>query len=92
MNKNRCDMCYANDPSNILNCGCCLCSNCFEASSIFIEGHRIKCYSCQKDIFLSMTINVNKKNIVDQITKYNPKENNEIIILKLKVNNKNFLF
>ena len=46
MNKNRCDMCYANDPSNILNCGCCLCSNCFEASSIFIEGHRIKCYSC----------------------------------------------
>ena len=39
-----------------------------------------------------MTINVNKKNIVDQITKYNPKENNEIIISRLKVNNKNFLF
>ena len=92
MEKNCCNMCCANNPSFILNCGCCLCSNCFEASSIFNEGDGIKCYSCQKDIFLSKTIDINKKNIIDQITQYNPKENNDLIISKLKVSNKNFLF
>ena len=32
-----------------------------------------------------MTIDINKKNIISQISKYNNKENNKIILSKLKV-------
>ena len=92
MKNNSCNICCGNSPTFILNCGCFLCSSCFEASKCFIEGDNEKCYSCEKDILLSMTIDINKKNIVSQITKYNTKENNDIILSKLKVRNKIFYF
>lgn len=47
MEKNTiCDICYGNSPSIILNCGCLLCSDCFEASTRFIEGDIENFYSC----------------------------------------------
>ena len=89
MNKNSCNICSSNSPIFILNCGCILCSNCYEVIKSFIEGDNEKCYSCEKDIILSMTIDINKKNISSQIKKYNSKENNKIILSKLKLNLKN---
>ena len=85
MNINNCDACINCSPNFILNCGCFLCSNCYEVIKSFIEGDNEKCYVCDKDITLSMTIDINKKNIVNQIKKYNTKESNQIIISKLKV-------
>lgn len=85
MNNNTCDACLNYSPNFILNCGCFLCSNCYEVIKSFIEGDKEKCYQCDKDIILSMTIDINKKNIINQITKYNTNENNLIILSKLKV-------
>ena len=59
--------------------------NCYEVAKSFIEGDTQKCYVCDKDIILSMTIDISKKNILNQISKFNSKENNEIILSKLKV-------
>jgi hypothetical protein len=51
----------------------------------FIEDDHQKCYSCDKEIILSMTIDINKRNnLLSQITKYNNKESNDIILSKLK--------
>ena len=85
MNNNSCYICSNNSPIFILNCGCIVCANCFEVIKSFIEGDNQKCYLCEKDITLSMTIDINKKNIASQIKKYNSKENNDIILSKLKV-------
>ena len=86
MEKTLCDVCTKDNPKFILNCGCSLCSNCYEVVKSFIEGDSQKCYVCDKDIILSMTIDVSKKNnLLNQITKFNSKENNEIILSKLKV-------
>ena len=88
MNRIHCEICCGNSPIFILSCGCFLCSNCYEVSKSFIEGDNKKCYSCEKDIILSMTLDITKKNIVSQITKYNTEENNDIILSKLKVRHK----
>ena len=86
MEKITCNVCTKENPNFILNCGCSLCSNCYEVVRSFIEGDQQKCYSCDKDILLSMTIDLSKKDsLLNQITKFNTKENNEIIISKLKV-------
>ena len=85
MNKNTCNICSSNSPIFILNCGCFLCTNCFEVIKSFIEGDREKCYLCEKDIIISMTIDINNKNISSQIKKCNSRENNEIILSKLRV-------
>ena len=87
MNNNFCNFCSFNVPQFILNCGCFFCSNCYELTKSFIDCDKTKCYACEQNIYLSMTIDVNKKNISNQITKYNKKENNQIILYKLKVNN-----
>ena len=84
MNNNTCDACLNYSPNFILSCGCFLCSNCYEVIKSFIEGDKEKCYQCDKDIILSMTIDI-KKNIINQITKCNTNENNLIILSKLKV-------
>ena len=85
MNNNICDICSSKSPRFLLNCGCFLCLNCYQVSISFIEGDKEKCFSCEKEITLSMTIDINKKNIISQISKYNNKENNKIILSKLKV-------
>ena len=85
MNNNTCNICCLNSPVFILNCGCFVCSDCYEIIKSFIEGDKEICYSCEKEIILSMTIDINNKNIISQITKHNTKENNEIILSKLKV-------
>ena len=88
MEKIICDLCANENIQFILNCGCSLCSNCYEVAKSFIEGDNQRCYSCDKDIFLSMTIDISKKdNLLNQITRFNSKENNEIILSKLKVRN-----
>ena len=87
MNNNFCNFCNINTPQFILNCGCFFCSNCYELTKSFIDADKTKCYACEQNIYLSMTIDVNKKNISNQITKYNTKENNLIILSKLKVSN-----
>ena len=61
MEKILCDVCTKDNPKFILNCGCSLCSNCYEVVKSFIEGDSQKCYVCDKDIILSMTIDVSKK-------------------------------
>ena len=88
MNNNLCNICCGSSPIFILSCGCFLCSNCYEVSKSFIEGDKKKCYLCEKDIMLSQTIDITRKNIPSQITKYNTKENNDIILSKLKVSSK----
>ena len=85
MEKLVCNVCTNNNAIFILNCGCSLCSNCYEVAKSFIEEDTQKCYICDKDIILSMTIDISKKNILNQISKFNSKENNEIILSKLKV-------
>ena len=86
MEKLSCDVCTNKNPQFILNCGCSLCSNCYEVVKSFIEEDNQKCYVCDKDIILSMTLDISKKNnILNQITKFNSKENNDIILSKLKV-------
>ena len=85
MKNNSCNVCSCKSPNFLLNCGCFLCANCYEVTKSFIEGDKEKCYSCDKEILLSMTIDINKKNIISQIIKYNNKENNNIILSKLKV-------
>ena len=92
MNNNSCDICCLNSPIFILNCGCFVCSDCYEVIKSFIEEDKEICYSCEKEIILSMTIDINKKDIISQITKYNTKENNAIILSKLKVNYIFFIF
>ena len=86
MEKISCNVCSNENPIFILNCGCSLCSNCYEVVKSFIEGDNQRCYVCDKDIILSMTIDITKKNnLLNQITKFNSKENNEIILSKLRV-------
>ena len=85
MEKISCNVCTNDNPQFILNCGCFVCSDCFEVIKSFIEGDKEICYSCEKEIILSMTIDISNKNIISQITKHNTKENNEIILSKLKV-------
>jgi hypothetical protein len=92
MNNNSCNICCLNSPIFILNCGCFVCSDCYEVIRSFIEEDKEICYSCEKEIILSMTIDLKKKNIISQITKYNTKENNDIILSKLKVSYNFFIF
>ena len=92
MNNNNFNICCLNSPIFILNCGCFVCSDCYEVIRSFNEEDKEICYSCEKEIILSMTIDLKKKNIISQITKYNTKENNDIILSKLKIIYNFFIF
>ena len=87
MNNKSCNACSGISPKFILSCGCFLCPNCYEVSKSFLEEDRGKCLLCEKDFFVSMTIDIGKKNIINQIKRYNTKENNQIIMSILKVSN-----
>jgi len=86
--KNFCGVCNNSLPKFIISCGCFLCQDCYEVAKSFIDGDTTNCLSCGKNFVLSMTIDINKKSIENQINKYNTAENNKLILEKLKVINK----
>ena len=86
MDSINCESCQLPSPNIILNCGCLVCSYCFEVFQSFRESDETpKCILCNQEIILPMKIDINKKNISSQIIKYNNRQNNEKILYKLKV-------
>ena len=85
--RNECEMCSESNGNVILSCGCLLCPKCYLQTKLFTDDNYVNCILCGKVIFLSETINIYNKNIIGQIHKNNKKENNEKILVKLKVNN-----
>lgn len=80
-----CNICLCQDPIFILNCGCILCQDCFEVAKSFNECDKVVCHSCEKEIMISETININNRNFINQISKCNTQENNIKILNNLKV-------
>ena len=92
MNNISCKISRLNSSIFILNCDYFVCSDCYEVIKSLIEEDKEIYYSCEKEIILSKIINLKKKKIINQNTIYNTKENNYIILSKLKVSNNFFSF